>query len=114
MDELLELNRTKSEFSRSATLCFTKTWHGEHIQDSSLHLPVFQLLCMALVTELLEKEREGRICFYINKRYLYRCQTDVLNMQPLLHTEIIFIEYKPFYSQQKFSLFILVSVYILP
>lgn len=33
LDELLLLNRTSSDFSRSATLCFTKTQLGEHILD---------------------------------------------------------------------------------
>ncbi len=44
MDKLLLLNRSNMDFCRSAALCFTETWLGEHIPDSSLHLLGFQLL----------------------------------------------------------------------
>ncbi|KAI3353828.1 hypothetical protein L3Q82_005043 [Scortum barcoo] len=38
MDELLLLNRKNTDVCRSAALCFTETWLGEHIPDTSLHL----------------------------------------------------------------------------
>ncbi len=52
MDELLLLNRANMDFYRSAALCFTETWLGEHISDSTLHLPGAQPLRADHVTEL--------------------------------------------------------------
>ena len=43
MDKLLLLNTTNMDLNRSAALCFTQTWLGEHIPDTSLHLPGFHL-----------------------------------------------------------------------
>lgn len=65
--KLLLLNRSNMEFCRSAALCFTETWLGEHIPDSSLYLLGFQLRHMDYVTELSGKVREAGIFFYINE-----------------------------------------------
>ncbi len=110
MDELLLLNRTNMDFCRFAAL-WSETWLGEHIPDSSLHLPGFQLL-HGDCTELLGKTRGGGICFYINKGWC--TDVTVLKKSCSPHLETLFINCKPFYSQWEFSSFILVGVYIDP
>lgn len=44
MDELLLFNSANTDFLRCAILCFTETWLGEHIPDSTLYPLGFQLL----------------------------------------------------------------------
>ncbi|KAI3372041.1 hypothetical protein L3Q82_006694 [Scortum barcoo] len=92
-----------------------KTWTfvdlGEHIPDSSLHLPGFHLI-RADRTELSGKMRGGRICFYVNEGWCM--DVTVLKKSCSPHLETLFINCKPFYSLREFSSFILVGVYIHP
>ncbi len=93
MDELLLLSRTNTDFYRSAALCFTETWLGEHILDSSLHLPGFQLLHGDLM-ELSGKMRRGGICFYTNEDWYTDVTVLKKSCSPQLET--LFINCKPF------------------
>lgn len=82
-DELQLLNRANTVFCRSAALCFTETQLGEHIAESSHHLPGFQLLWADSVMELSGKTREGGICFYIKQGWF----TDVKVLRKSQHTD---------------------------
>jgi len=112
IDELLLLNKTNRDFSRSAALCFTETWLGAHIPDSALHLSGFQLHRADRVTALSGKTRGGGICFYINEGWC--TDVTVLKESCSPHLETLLINCKPFYSPREFSSFILVGVYIPP
>ncbi len=103
--DLLLLNRTSTDFCRSATLCFTEIWLGVYIPYSSLHLQGFQLL-RANCTELSGKTRGVGICFYMLTKVgvqMSQCWRSHAALS-------FFINCKPFYSPREFSLFILDSV----
>ncbi|XP_061644238.1 zinc finger protein 711 isoform X2 [Phyllopteryx taeniolatus] len=68
MEELHRLTKTSKDFGRSAALCFMETWLCERVPDGVVMLPGFQLR-PARVTELSEKTKGGRICFYINEKW---------------------------------------------
>ncbi|KAI3361527.1 hypothetical protein L3Q82_013676, partial [Scortum barcoo] len=100
MDELLLLNTKNRDLCRSAALCFRDlAWLGFHLIRVDL-------------TELSGKTRGGGICFYVNKGWC--TDVTVLKKSCSPHLETLFINCKPFYSLQEFSLFILVGVYIHP
>ena len=101
MVELLLLLTKNSDFCRSAALCFTETWLSEHIPDSALRLPGFQLFRADRCTELSGKSKGGGTCFYINEGWC----TDVTVLKKLCspHLESLFINCRPFYSPREFA-----------
>ena len=112
MDELLLLNETRGDFSRSAALWFTETWLGEHILDNSPQLPGFQLFHADRVAGLSGKGRGGGIGLYINESWC--TEVVMLGKSCSPHLEIFPIHRRPVYSPREFSPFILIGVYIPP
>ncbi len=69
-NKMNEIAASQQNKHRLLQICCTvphETWLGEHKPDSSLHLPVFQLVHADRVMALLGKTRGHRICFYINE-----------------------------------------------
>ncbi len=78
----------------------------------SIHLPNFQLIRSDRNAESTGKSRGSGTCFYINERGC--TDVTVLKKTSCPDLEMLFINYKPFYSPQEICSFILVSVYIHP
>lgn len=79
MGDLLLPDRANMDFSRSAALCFTKTWLGEPIPDTTLHqiLTPPRGLCNGATGE-----NEGRQNLPLHKQKLVcRCHSVEENMQ---------------------------------
>ncbi|KAM9781040.1 uncharacterized protein ACBT44_022395 [Syngnathus typhle] len=89
MDELLLLTSRNTDFSRSAALCFVKTWLSERTPHHAVELAGFRLTRADRSAELSGKSKGGGLCFYINERWC----TDVTMLKefcsPLLETLFI-------------------------
>lgn len=109
--ELLLLNRTDSDFSRSATQCFAKpglvntSWIAHYIRRA--------LIFSTWTASLTARECES--CFYRNKGWCTNFSVKKKNKKHAALTQKHFCtKCKPLYLQQESSSFILAGVYFPP